>query len=151
MTRTGARELAVRLVFALSENPRDARDLLDELLAPDYYPTLKGEDKLYSSRPKGEEREYLERLVTGVAEHGAELDAYIEKYAVGWQFYRISRTAVSVMRVAMYEALYMPDVPTRAALNEAVELSKKYDTPETVSFINGVLGAFAKSEIPDEQ
>ena len=148
MTRTGAREMAVRLVFSLSENPRDAREMIDEALSPEYYPTLRDEDELYVSRPKGEERDYLERIVIGVQEHLAELDRYIEKYAVGWQFHRISRTAAAVMRVSMYETLYVPGVPVGVAINEAVELTKAYDTPETAAFVNGVLGAFVKSEVP---
>ena len=148
MTRTGAREMAVRLVFSQSENPRDAREMLDEVLSPEYYPTLHDEDELFISRPKGEERKYLERVVVGVQDHLAELDRYIEKYAVGWQFHRISRTAVAVMRVAMYETLYVPEVPTKVALNESIELAKKYDTPDTATFVNGVLGAFVKSEVP---
>lgn len=148
MTRTGARETAVRLVFSQTENQRDAREMLDEFLSPEYYATLHDEDELFISRPKGDEREYLERIVIGVQDHLAELDRYIEKYAVGWQFHRISRTAAAVMRVAMFEALYVPEVPTKAALNEAVELAKKFDTPETVAFVNGVLGAFMKSEVP---
>lgn len=148
MTRTGAREMAVRLIYSQSENPRDAREMLDELLSPEYYTTLRDEDELFASRPNAEELSYLERVVIGVQEHLAELDRYIEKYAVGWQFHRISRTAAAVMRVAMYEALYVPEVPTKAAMNEAIELAKKYDTPETVAFVNGVLGAFVKSEVP---
>ena len=148
MTRTGARELAVRLVFSITENPGDARETLEEALSPEYYPTLRDEDELYASRPKGEEREYLERVVIGVWEHLAELDRYIEKYAVGWQFHRISHTALAVMRVSMYETLYVPGVPVGVAVNEAVELTKKYDTPETAAFVNGVLGAFVKSEVP---
>ena len=148
MTRTGARELAVRLVFSQTENPRDAREMLDEMLSPEYYPTLRDEDELFSSRPKGEELEYLERVVIGVWDHLAELDRYIEKYAVGWQFHRISRSAVAIMRVSMYETLYVPEVPAKVALNEAIELAKKYDTPDTAAFVNGVLGSFVKSEVP---
>ena len=140
--------MAVRLVFSQSENPRDAREMLNEALSPEYYTTLRDEDELFASRPKGEEREYLERVVVGVCDHLAELDRYIEKYAVGWQFHRISRTAVAVMRVAMYEALYVPGVPVGVALNEAIELVKAYDTPETAAFVNGVLGSFVKSEVP---
>jgi len=79
-------------------------------------------------------------------EHGAELDGYIDKYAVGWKFGRISRTAAAIMKTAMFEALYMPDVPDSAAINEAVELAKQYEPPETVSFINGVLGSFIRAE-----
>ena len=86
------------------------------------------------------------RLDDGVAEHAAELDADIEKYAKGWRFERISLVASAIMRVAMYEILYMPDIPHGASINEAVEIAKKYETPETVKFINGILGTFVRQE-----
>ena len=79
------------------------------------------------------------------------MDGYISKYAIGWSFSRISRMAAAVMRVAMYEILYMPDIPPAAAINEAVELSKHYETQETASFINGILGAFVRGELPPER
>ena len=85
----------------------------------------------------------------GVDEHGAELDGYIEKYAKGWKFSRIPLVASAIMRVAMYEVLYMPDVPNAAAINEAVEIAKKYETPETVKFINGILGSFSRQELSE--
>lgn len=59
-----------------------------------------------------------------MAEHAAELDADIEKYAKGWRFERISLVASAIMRVAMYEILYMQDIPNGAAINEAVEIAK---------------------------
>ena len=75
-------------------------------------------------------------------EHAAELDGYIAKYAKDWKFSRIPLVASAIMRVAMYEILYMQDIPNGAAINEAVEIAKKYETPETVKFINGILGSF---------
>ena len=148
MTRKAARELAVRLAFALFENPGEPDELLAEVLDDEeYYNSLEAEDELFAVPPDSE-RDYVARLVRGVYAHGAELDGYIEKYSERWEFGRISRTAASVMRVAMYETLYMRDeVPPRAAMNEAVEITKKYETPETVSFVNGVLGAFARGEL----
>ena len=91
----------------------------------------------------------LDRLVKGVDEHGAELDGYIGKYAKGWKFARIPLVASAIMRVAMYEILYMQDIPNGAAINEAVEIAKKYETPETVKFINGILGSFVRQEITE--
>jgi len=149
MTRTVAREIAVRLCFSVSENPSDPRELLARVFEDKYYSTLKSEDKLYKESPDELQSEYITRLVTGVTEHSAELDGYIDKYSVGWKFGRISRTAVAIMKTAMFELLYMPDIPERASINEAVELAKRYDPPETVSFINGVLGSFARSELTD--
>jgi len=147
MKRTVAREIAVRLIFGLAENPSQPEEILTRVFEDEYYSSLKDEDKLYSERPDKKQLVYIKRLVTGIFEHAAELDGYIEKYAVGWKFGRISRTAAAIMRTAMFEVLYMPDVPDSAAINDAVELSKKYETPETVSFINGVLGSFSRNEL----
>ena len=85
----------------------------------------------------------------GVGSHGAELDGYIEKYARGWSFSRIDRVASAIMRVAMYEILYMPDIPNKAAINEAVEIAKGYVDDDVVKFINGILGSFVRAELPD--
>ncbi|MCL2151678.1 MAG: transcription antitermination factor NusB [Oscillospiraceae bacterium] len=146
MTRTIAREIAVRLCFCVSENPTDPSEMLFNVFKEEYYSTLKTEDKLYTESPDEKQLEYITRLVTGVFEHSAELDGYIDKYAVGWRFGRISRTAVAILKTAMYEVLYMPDIPDRAAINEAVKLAKRYEPPETVLFINGLLGGFARAE-----
>jgi N utilization substance protein B len=142
-----AREIAVRLCFALSENPSDPAELINRTFDAEYYSSLMSEDKLYKDKPGKKQLEYISRLVTGISEHSAELDGYIEKYAVGWKFGRISRTAVAIMKIAMFEVLYMPDIPDGAAINEAVELSKRYETPETRAFVNGVLGSFVRGEI----
>jgi len=150
MTRTVARELAVRLCFSVSENPSDPNEVLLRAFEAEYYSSLKAEDKLYKESPDDAQLEYITRLVTGVFEHSAELDGYIDKYAVGWKFGRISRTAVAIMKTAMFEVLYMPDIPDRAAINEAIELAKRYEPPETVSFVNGVLGSFSRSELGQE-
>ena len=146
MKRTAAREIAVRLCFSISENPVDPEELLTVVFDPEYYSTLEEEDGLYGASPDARQLEYITRLVTGVFEHAAELDGYIDKYSVGWKFGRISRTAVAIMKAAMFEVLYMPDVPQRSAINEAVEMAKRYESPETVSFINGVLGSFSRNE-----
>jgi N utilization substance protein B len=89
---------------------------------PDYYATLGGEDPLYESYPDEKQLRYIEKLVRGIAGHAAELDGYIDKYAVGWKFGHISRTAVAIMKTAMFEILYMPDVPPKAAINERSRL-----------------------------
>jgi len=147
MTRTVAREIAVRLCFSISENPSNPKEVLVTSFEHEYYSTLEAEDKLYKESPDEKQLEYITRLVTGVYEHLAELDGYIDKYSVGWKFGRIPRTAVAIMKTAMFEVLYMPEIPDRAAINEAVELAKRYEPPEMVSFINGVLGSFSRGEI----
>jgi len=146
MTRTSAREIAVRLCFEMSASDADAETILAQQLDPEYFESLAEEDELYAEYPDAGQLAYIRTLVRGIGGHSAELDAYIAKYATGWKFERISRTALAIMKTAMYEVLYMPDVPDSAAINEAVELAKKYEEPETVPFINGVLGTFHRTE-----
>lgn len=150
MTRTNAREIAIHFTFELSFSDLSADALLDEFFNREYFSLLGEEEPLYREFPNEKQRDYICALVRGTFQHGAELDGYIEKYAVGWKFSRIGRVAASIMRVAMYEILYMPDVPNAAAINDAVEIAKGYEGEETVKFINGILGSFVRGEnIPD--
>ena len=147
MNRTEARELAVRLCYEISAKECSYEDVLSQMFSREYFDSLAQEDVLYSSYPDEKQKDYITTLVKGIGEHSAELDGYVAKYAKGWQFARISRTALAVMKTCMYETMYMPEIPRRAAVNEAVELAKKYDAPETVAFVNGVLGSFLREEL----
>ena len=149
MVRNTAREIAIHLSYELSFTDKQIDALLDERLKKESFAILAEEDDLYQETPNAKQAEYIRRLVKGVNEHAAELDGYISKYAKGWSFARIPLVASAIMRVAMYEMLYMPDIPNGAAINEAVEIAKKYETPETVKFINGILGTFLREEISE--
>lgn len=149
MVRNTAREIAIHLSYELNFSGRTAQELLDQRLTAEAFAELAEEEDLYREAPNAKQTAYIRRLVQGVDEHGAELDGYIEKYAKGWKFSRIPLVASAIMRVAMYEVLYMPDVPNAAAINEAVEIAKKYETPETVKFINGILGSFSRQELSE--
>ena len=140
MIRNIAREIAVHLAYELSFTDKTPQELLDERLTGEYYEKLPG---------KAQE-EYIRSIVLGVAEHAPELDGYIANYARGWSFDRIPLVASAIMRVAMYEVLYRSDIPNGVAINEAVEIAKKYETPETVKFINGILGSFVRGEVSAE-
>lgn len=149
MTRNTAREIATHLAYELSFTDLSVEEFLQERLSEENFTDLAPESELYAQLPNAKQRDYICRLVSGVAEHAAELDAYIEKYAQGWRFDRISLVASAIMRVAMFEILYMPEIPHGVAINEAVEIAKKYETPETVRFLNGILGSFVRQEIKD--
>lgn len=149
MTRTNAREIAVQMVFSLSFGGVTAQEVLDSQLTAERFQELAEESPLYAQFPNEKQERYIRELVEGVYAHGPELDGYISQYAVGWSFARIPRMASSIMRTAMYEMLYMPDIPNAAAINEAVEIAKNYETPEVVSFLNGILGSFARAEFAD--
>ena len=146
MTRTVAREISVQIGFSLADKTESVEEALNAFLDKDYYATLAGENELFAEYPGKKQIEYIRTVVTGIAEHREELDGYIEKYAKGWKISRISRIALSILRTALFEVLYMEDVPDSVAINEAVELSKGYEEQETVSFINGILGSFMRAE-----
>lgn len=147
MTRSTAREIAMHLAYQLSFTDLPVEEFLNGQLSAERFNELSAEDALYGERPNNKQEVYIRRLVTGVAEHAAELDADIEKYAQGWRFDRISLVAAAIMRVAMYEILYMADIPQGAAISEAVEIAKRYETPEVAKFVNGILGSFVRGEI----
>ena len=151
MTRTTAREIAIHLSFQLGFASESVQEMLDRVLTPEAFASLAEEEPIYAEFPSEKYLNYIRRLVTGVGEHGYELDEYISKYAIGWKFSRLPRVATAIMRVAMYEILYMPDVPNAAAINEAVEIAKGYEEPEVVSFINGILGTFVRTECPEDR
>ena len=147
MTRNTAREIAVHLAYELSFTDLPAEELLNQRLSEERFAQLSGEDELYAAAPEKDQAAYIRGVVRGVAEHAPELDGYIAKYARGWRFERIPLVAGAIMRVAMFEAMYRDDIDVGVAVNEAVEIAKKYETPETVRFINGILGSFVRGEI----
>ena len=147
MTRITAREIAVTTVYGMDYGePGEA--VIEERLDRDFYERLSGEGGIFAEPPDEKQAGYIRRVAEGVSGHLSELDGYIEKYSKGWKFSRLPRMTVAVLRVAMFEALYMSaEVPPAAAINAAVEISKHYETPETTAFINGVLGSFYRAEI----
>lgn len=149
MLRNTAREIAIHLSYELNFASRDIPEMLDNRLSEESFSALAEECNLYEALPGPKQMEYIRGLVTGVAMHQGELDGYIEKYAVGWKFSRIPMMAVAIMRIAMYEVMYRQDIPTGVAINEAVEIAKKYETEETVRFINGILGSFVREEVKE--
>ena len=149
MTRTNAREIAVQMIFSLGFDNLSADDVLDSQFTPERFEELKDESGLYAEFPNAKQAGYIRELVRGVFAHGPELDEYISRYAVNWTFARIPRMAAAIMRTAMYEVLYMPDVPNAAAIDAAVEMAKRYEPKEVVSFVNGVLGTFVRTEFAE--
>ena len=151
MTRNTAREIAVHLAYELSFTELPPEKLAEERLSKERFAELAGEDELYGTAPERDQADYIRGIVAGVAEHAPELDGYIARYARGWRFERIPLVAAAIMRVAMYEAMYRDDIDVGIAINEAVEIAKKYETQETVKFINGILGSFSRGELSAEQ
>ncbi len=146
MTRSTAREIAMHISFETEVNTLPIEEIMAKKFEKEYYASLAQECSIYEEYPSENQMKYIERVSLGVAEHAAELDSYIEKFSRGWKIGRISRVAAAIMRVAMFEILYMTEIPNSAAADEAVKLCKKYEEPETVSFLNGILGSFIRDE-----
>lgn len=144
MTRSNAREIVAHLIFEMNFTEDPADRLVESTMEPEYYNSLAQETEIYSERPNEKQMEYIRTAVQGIQEKTEELDRYISKYAVNWSVSRISKVARAILHVAMYEALYMEDVPVSSAINEAVELTRKYEDEDVVSFVNGILGSFAR-------
>lgn len=145
MTRGNARELAVHLIYGREFTGEEPETVVSVRLDREYYEQLKDENEVYSDRPSKAQLRYIDSVVTGVANRAEELNATIQKFSIGWDVSRISKLTRCVMQLAIFEILQVEDVPTGVAISEAVRLAKKYDGDDTGSFVNGILGAFARS------
>lgn len=150
MTRANARELAVHLIYGREFTGEDPEQVVSVRLAKEYYAKLSEENEIYAERPNRFQIAYLDKVVSGVANRAEDLDAQIQKYAIGWDVNRISRLTRAIMQLAIFEILYVEDVPTGVAVSEAVRLAKKYDGDDTGAFVNGILGTFARSLTVEE-
>jgi transcription antitermination factor NusB len=123
--RRKARELAVQVLFHLEFNPSDPGESF-ELLCRSFSP------------PK-EIRAFSKELVLGVWENKGNLDTLIRQASRNWRIERMSRVDRNILRVAVFEVLYVGDIPPKVSIDEAVELGKKYGTEDSGAFVNGVL------------
>lgn len=128
MTRKQAREEAFILVFEKEFNDSTVEEILE---------TAKEVRDLIPD-------EYVSTVFSGVFEHLEELDGIISDKSVGWKIGRISKTALGILRLAIFEMKYLDDIPVSVSINEAVELCKKYATGDDASFVNGILSSVAK-------
>ncbi len=146
MTRTTAREIAMHLVYEMDYHDELPEELIEAVFSDGYYPRLAEETDLYQEKPNEKQMKYITECVRGVYVKRQDIDAIIERYAVGWKVSRISKVSLAVLRLAIYEILYVEDAPTGAVINEAVEIARRYEEEDKVSFINGVLGSFARDQ-----
>ena len=128
MARPIAREAAMQLVFEqLFGGDATAETLVDLI---DYVPSEK-------------DGEYINTVVAVVKEHAEQIDREISSCLRGWTLARLSRVDLSIMRLAVFEMQYT-GLPAAVAINEAVELTRKYSGEESCPFVNGVLGTISR-------
>ena len=145
MTRSDARELAVHLIYAREFTGEEPEEVVATRLNKEYYPSLSQENAIYTDRPSNSQLRYIDSVVSGVANRSEELNDVIKRFSIGWDISRISRLARCILRLAMFEILYVEDVPAGVAVSEAVRIAKKYHDDDTGAFVNGILGSFVRS------
>ena len=145
MTRANARELAIHLIYSRYFTGEEPKDIIGVRLDKNYYNKLSEENQVYSQMPSAAQKAYLDTVVSGVADREDELNDVIRQFSIGWDVTRISKLARSVMQLAIFEIRFLDDVPTGVAISEAVRIAKLYDGDDTGAFVNGILGAFARS------
>ena len=156
MSRKKARELVLCLVFEKEYHKNQNCEKLYNDLFENYGVAEMFDSFGETERQAGQNQKrrdnlteadenYIKTTFAGVFEHIEQIDDIISGSAIGWEYSRISKISMAVLRVAVYELLYAGDIPASVAINEAVELSKRYDNPDAYTFINGVLGAVAKN------
>jgi len=94
---------------------------------------------------------YAKKLLDGVQEKGDAINQLIRKYAENWRLERMSVIDRNILRLAVYEVHYQDDVPISVAINEAVEIAKRFSTDDSAPFINGILDGVAKEKIKDAE
>jgi N utilization substance protein B len=123
--RRQSREIALQLLYTLDITRANVREVLcaawtEKMLSP-------------------ATRDFTTTLVTGVIEHRDEIDTFIQECSTNWSLERIGLVERNILRFAIYELCFLPDIPPNVTINEAVEVAKKYGTEEAPAFINGIL------------
>ena len=129
MNRKTARENAFILLFEItSKNDETAEEIFDKAT---------GIREL-------EVNDFVRSIYFGATANLAVIDECIEKSLVGWKSSRLSIVSKAILRLAVYELMFLPDIPAKVSINEAIELSKKYDDDKAYMLVNGVLNAAAE-------
>ena len=132
--RSRGREVALQVLYQVEQNSgiplADVRRFIQRRLL--------GDRKLC---------EFTEGLIAGVKQHGAQIDALISEAAENWRLDRMAAIDRNILRLGAYEMLYCPEVPARVALNEALELAKRYSTAQSSRFVNGILDRVLQGQV----
>jgi len=145
MTRANVRELAIHLLYSREFTGDEPENIISARFDKQYYAQLAQENEVYTERPNRTQMAYIDHVVVGVSNRIDELNAVIQKYSIDWDITRISKLARTIMQLAVFEILYVDDVPTGVAISEAVRIAKSYDGDDTGAFVNGILGSFARA------
>ena len=132
---------------------RESREQVLGLLFETEFQMQKTPEEIYQLAVEDREitvNDYLSQVYFGVLEKKAEIDAYISKYSKGWSVDRIAPVTRSILRLSIFEMITCKDIPARVSINEAIELTKKYDDEKAKAFVNGILNS-VKDELGNRE
>ena len=137
-TRRRAREFALQILYQLDVQAQMSDDQAIATFWRNFAANAEAEG---ADKPAelDEVQPFAEKLVRGVREHAAELDAQIQSASKNWRLERMARVDRNLLRLGLYELKYADDVPAKVAINEAIEIAKRYGTNESSAFVNGIL------------
>ncbi len=142
MSRTLAREDAFKLIFEMRTSNKSPESIIAYLCE-----TAQENNEMWAQESVSRENmDYIQAVVNGIEDNTTEINEKISSKLRKWTIERLSKVNLALLQLGVYELLYMDDVPDKVAINEAVELAKKYGGEESGAFVNGVLGAIEKDK-----
>lgn len=123
--RRKSRELAMQALFYMDMSQNDSKEMLERFCE--------------NFTPSKNVRPFFLKLANGVMHARPEIDAVIERFSSNWKLNRMLGVDRNIMRIAVYELIYCPDIPYKVSINEAIDIGKKFGTEESGAFINGIL------------
>jgi transcription antitermination protein NusB len=134
--RSRGREVALQVLYQVEQNPGVAPEEVRRFI----------QRRLLNDRKLSE---FTEGLISGVKEHQERIDALISEVAENWRLDRMAAIDRNILRLGAYEMMFCPEVPARVAINEALELAKRYSTAQSSRFVNGILDRVLQWQVPD--
>ena len=146
--RTRSREFALQVLYEIDVACPSLEEALEDFWLDRSDLALSNSEKeaVEQDKQEVEIREYTERLVYGTLEKLVSIDPTIERYAENWSMGRMACVDRNILRLAAYEMLFIEEIPLKVAINEAVELAKRYGEADSSKFVNGILDRIAKTE-----
>ena len=137
MSRRKARDITFKYIYSSLYGSSDMENTIDSILTID-------DEELNTL--ENDEKDYLEKVVSGINENEDKIDKMILSKLKNWTIDRIFKIDLAILRLAIYEIMYFEDMPVKVAANEAVELAKKYGNDSSANFVNGVLREIIKEK-----
>ncbi len=151
--RTRSREFALQILYQMDLSDAPLKDALEDFWKDKSDLALNEPEKnvIEADKKDPEVHLYTEKIVQGVLQQLEKIDPMLERYAENWSMMRMAYVDRNILRLGAYEILYCEDIPVKVAINEAVELAKRYGESDSSKFVNGILDRIAKTENPSKK